>query len=461
MRCADSPIAIAIYILGLYGGVHASRAEVDAQDRWQRLGHESFLDFLVALGCEQCQELLSAGPSRERPQFQLASEKFGCADIDVLLSSLHWIYAERQRRVGFPGLLVDGGANVGRATARWIAALGDAFGRRASRNPNHAPCIICAGASAIDGASDAATAPPTVAVASVEPSERNFALLRKHSEENGWTDEGWIALQAALGDTPGEATLAISEDFAIDEVATLLYSPDDKRGRQPVRVMTVDEVVDAAQKAFPDLDLQESGVFLLKLDIEGMEPAVLRSLRTSRVRVKFVSFEYASDVWREGLQSVVADLYAFGYFCFLITGERLFPVSGPFWDGSYELPMWSNLFCAKEDDPDLETLVHLHAGHIGLWPKLPNKYLAGYAGGDDATYSLDEAQLRCEDLGSKCAGVTCESLNGPCSVREGADGVRPSPDEEVTFLRDAALGEPFLLYRRAIAAAGVAASGSA
>ena len=56
---------------------------------------------------------------------------FPGADIDVLLPSLHWLY--ESRRGGFhdeapsslPGLLVDGGANVGRATARWISSFGD------------------------------------------------------------------------------------------------------------------------------------------------------------------------------------------------------------------------------------------------------------------------------------------------------------------------------------------------
>ena len=46
-----------------------------------------------------------------------------------------------RRRLGGepPGLLVDGGANVGRATARWLAALGDTFGRATARNRTQAP----------------------------------------------------------------------------------------------------------------------------------------------------------------------------------------------------------------------------------------------------------------------------------------------------------------------------------
>merc|ERR1719468_209467 len=117
--------------------------------------------------------------------------------------------------------------------------------------------------------------------------------------------------------------------------------------------MTLDGVVRAGLSRIQGLSSFPMRVFLLKLDIEGMEPAVLRSLSASDTRVKFVTFEYASNVWLEGLEGVVADLFAIGYFCFLITPERLFPVSGPFWDKVYELPMWSNLLCGLEDDPDL------------------------------------------------------------------------------------------------------------
>ncbi|CAE8644957.1 unnamed protein product, partial [Polarella glacialis] len=129
-------------------------------------------------------------------------------------------------------------------------------------------------------------------------------------------------------------------------------------------------VVNAAEKAFQGLGASSRRIFLLKLDIEGMEPAVLRFLsRPTSPEVKFVSFEYAGNVWREPLSGVVKDLYAAGYFCFLMTQERLFPVSGPFWDDIYELPMWSNLFCGRDGDPDLEALVQLHSGAVGLWPR--------------------------------------------------------------------------------------------
>lgn len=417
----------------------------EAAWEWRRHGREAFLDFLVASGCEECAALQA--DSHMHAKFQISSQQFGCADVDVLLPSLHWIYEATRRQLhgALPGLLVDGGANVGRATARWMAALGDAFGRRMARNATQAPCIICAGADATEGG---VSSIPTVVVAAVEPSDGNFALLQRHADEGAWREEGFLAMQAALGDRPGEATLAVSKDFAIDEVATLLFSADDKRERQHVRVITLDDVMVAAEDAFPGLGLAERGIFLLKLDIEGLEPAVLRSLRLSKSAVKFVTFEYAANVWQENLGIVVADLFRNGLFCFVMTAERLYPVSGPFWDTIYELPMWSNFVCGHESDPDLEALVQLHIGAVGPWPRMERTYLPGFAAGDQSRYSLLEAQHRCIDLDRVCAGVTCDASRGSCTVREGIGGIRRSPENEVSFLRDVAGADLFLRYRQ-------------
>lgn len=439
---------------------------------WRVYGRKAFVAYLVSLGCEDCAPLLLEGTATELP-FTLSSQVFGCADVDVLLPSLHWVYESVRRRHGgeLPGLLVDGGANVGRATARWIAALGDVFGRRAAQNESQAPCIICAGADATagGGAAGAAAAPPTVAVVAVEPSASNFALLRKHAAEGLWEYEGYLGIQAALGSEAGEAMLAFNDDFAVDEVATLLFKATDERPRQRVRVMTLDEVVAAARASIAGVG--GADVFLLKLDIEGMEPQVLRSVARAQAKVQFITFEYASNVWQQSLAGVIADLFADGYFCFLITPERLFPVSGAFWDMAYELPMWSNVFCGLEDDPDLAALVQLHVGAIGLWPMLPGTYLEGFAGDSEAPVDLAAARALCTDLGQACAGVTCECPSDHCgrqgdavdrcTARVGTGGVRWSPTGEVTYLRDAELGELFLIRRRQRAAQARAAAAPA
>jgi len=226
----------------------------------------------------------------------------------------------------------------------------------------------------------------------------------------------------------------------------------------------------AASEAFPGT---ATDIFLLKLDIEGLEPTVLRSIvRDGAPHVKFVTFEYASNVWQEPVSAVLQDLFVGGYFCFLITADRLFSVSGPFWDVVYELPMWSNFICGQESDPDLQALVQLHTGAVGIWPMLPNMYLAGYpaaSADSEPPRNLLEAQQMCTDLGAQCGGVTCECRSGdcgssvlppsargsaapklgPCTLRAGVGGLRRSPSGEVTFLRDPVVGEPFTAYRRA------------
>ncbi|CAE7767398.1 unnamed protein product, partial [Symbiodinium pilosum] len=202
--------------------------------------------------------------------------------------------------------------------------------------------------------------------------------------------------------------------------------------------------------------LKASEIYLLKLDIEGLEPAVLRSVASGHPAVKFVSFEYASNVWKEKLSQVIEDLFRAQYFCFLITSEELFPVSGPFWSNAFEIPMWSNFFCGRNGDPDLEVLVQLHAGAIGIWPRMPRTYLAGFAGGDQRFGGLLEAQHACTDLGGVCAGVTCErpasgvagEEPGGCSTRLGIGGLKRSPSEEVTYLKSLAHANLYLRYRQ-------------
>ncbi|CAK9076715.1 Ubiquitin-like domain-containing protein [Durusdinium trenchii] len=415
--------------------------------QWRDWAREVFVDYITGLGCAQCGDLME--PSAEFP-FHLSSNIFGCADVDVLLPSLHWLYETSHHPGRIPGILVDGGANVGRASARWVAAFGDSFGRQLGQNATTAPCVVCSGASANARRPVAPEhALPTVLVVAVEPSRRNYELLTKHAREHGWGAEGFLALEAALGATAGRAQLAVREDFAIDEVATLLWEESDPRPKQPVEVVTLKEVLSRAQSAFPLLKGADR-IFLLKLDIEGLEPLVLRSLTSAPV--KFVSFEYAANVWKEPLAPVVEDLHRAGYFCFLITSEHLFPVSGPFWSNIFELPMWSNFICGKEGDRDLEALVQLHVGAIGLWPRMPKAYLPDFSGEGMAT-NLLEAQHWCTDFGDLCAGVTCDGdvdwRVGPqrCTARRGRGTLRQSPTEEVSYLKDVSYSNLYLRYR--------------
>jgi len=66
------------------------------------------------------------------------------------------------------------------------------------------------------------------------------------------------------------------------------------------------------------------------------------------MKATYIASPFASKKSPNSFFSDPQDLYAAGYFCFLITSEQLFPVSGPFWSNIYELPMWSNFFCGQE-----------------------------------------------------------------------------------------------------------------
>ena len=315
------------------------------------------------------------------------------ADIDVLLPSLHWLYesGRSSSSAALPGLLVDGGANVGRATARWIASFGDSFGRQMAQNPAVAPCVVCSGATAAQRQVPGLKEVPSVLVVAIEPSDTNFELLTKHAKVGGqillgaqmgkkedtnfrimlvitcsnlmfiwhfyhvlssylscfaktyfvkrrWHQGAWLGgwsfsstegsdldlygskadvplfghgaypkhkkipkviginqnqaqkhikrsmlhvsqrpastrrhllVEAALGGEAGRGHLAVTEHFAIDEVATLLWDAEDTRRKQPVEILTLTEVVQHAMRAFP-LEGADA-IFLLKLVGEGSQ----------------------------------------------------------------------------------------------------------------------------------------------------------------------------------------------
>ncbi|CAD7973178.1 unnamed protein product [Amoebophrya sp. A25] len=107
---------------------------------------------------------------------------------------------------------------------------------------------------------------------------------------------------------------------------------------------------------------QERPVFMLKLDIEGYEPRVIRQSRSlfEQKQIKFLVLEYSQNAWAEGLKRTIKFLDSVGYFCFLITRMELFPISFDFWSGDYENPIWSNVFCGIVGDSDLDLFVEMY-----------------------------------------------------------------------------------------------------
>jgi len=340
---------------------HQFKAEQDLGDR----GKEEFTQLLENLGCDQCRQWW------ETPDLRLGSDYFGCADSENLIPGLLLLFNRHKRRLAMdgghrlPGMLIDGGANVGKTTSKLFGAFGDIpYRELVHERPDRVPCIVCPHDTTL----------PTVVVVSVEPSVRNFQLLEERAQLNRWDLEGWYAFKGALGDEDGETHLSVIPAFDVDEVATIFPKDGDTRETEPVQVATLETLLAQVRQRFPDttfgmdreaLDGEEGTygeIFLLKLDIEGAEAKVLlKSAPLLRERgVKFVVFEYSEDTWHSSLAETVNFMWGVGYFCFLMTPDDLFPMSGFFWDRMYILPQWSNVFCGITRDPDFGELIKMY-----------------------------------------------------------------------------------------------------
>eukprot|EP00756_Hemistasia_phaeocysticola_P018792 Hpha_TRINITY_DN15619_c1_g1::TRINITY_DN15619_c1_g1_i1::g.99369::m.99369 len=85
--------------------------------------------------------------------------------------------------------------------------------------------------------------------------------------------------------------------------------------------------------------------------------------------------------------------------------------------------------------PPTAELPHCH------WTEHPNTYISCHAGGDVEETDMLRAQRKCEDLGDRCAGVTCEGLWDRCTVRnnEQCDEnafLQTSPGGETSYTKD-------------------------
>ncbi|EKD80340.1 MAG: FkbM family methyltransferase [uncultured bacterium] len=121
---------------------------------------------------------------------------------------------------------------------------------------------------------------PNARVVALEPYPHSFALLKMNVEENQLT--GVELLQAALAPKKGEVTLH-ADISGHDWFTTVSYLPNgwDKRQKTEtvkVRGMTLSEVVSGP-------------IDLLKMDIEGMELPVLKSLVGQLGRIKNIIAE--------------------------------------------------------------------------------------------------------------------------------------------------------------------------
>jgi FkbM family methyltransferase len=121
-------------------------------------------------------------------------------------------------------------------------------------------------------------------VLSFEPHPDLFAVLKRNVADARakWKVAGFETHQAALGESPGVADLHLPADFDTNDGVARIGSGAVAGGRSlTVRVTTLDAA------------LREEGASVLKLDVEGFEPQVLRGAERALLerRIKHIVFE--------------------------------------------------------------------------------------------------------------------------------------------------------------------------
>ena len=116
-------------------------------------------------------------------------------------------------------------------------------------------------------------------IISFEPNLDVHELLKNASRR----DRNWIVADPlALADAEGSAILEIPSDSALGSIRALINPQNVKY--QPTKVKRLDDVV-------PELEIPDSAIVALKIDVQGLEDKVLDGARKILSRVKVILIE--------------------------------------------------------------------------------------------------------------------------------------------------------------------------
>jgi hypothetical protein len=299
--------------------------------------------------------------------FQIAQKQsnlLGASDVELMLPILSTLFDRRNSQTGFPRIVIDIGANVGRTSSLMLKYLSDYLCRRDSE-PGHESCR--------EVNKDAV-------ILSFEPIPDTFNLLRKRALKNDWNLANWIGIEAAVGEESKKIQFFMGPSSENNEQAS--QDPEASYNSQSIQVdkISIDNVWSSQLSNFPKHigddalfkrlfvgNSRPGDIFLLKIDCEGYDYDVLDGAKNvlTRHEVKFISFEYNAKWFTMKRERTLHDVVQllkekYDYDCHWITPNLLIPVFGSWWSDEYEIRMWSNIFCGQSSDKDLQWLVQMY-----------------------------------------------------------------------------------------------------
>jgi len=187
------------------------------------------------------------------------------------------------------------------------------------------------------------TAPPSKDIlVAFEPLPTNFEILEKLFKHARLADSlDARAENLAVADKSGEVYFT-KADYPGDQQQAIL--PAKTSTSVTVQAVTLEEYV--KEKNFEHIDL-------IKCDVEGFDPLVIKGSLGILDRVDLFVFEYNSK-WRSTggvLKTIVGLFDQHGLDCFFIGERNLIPLTGNFWDDAYEFYTWSNVLAISRSSP--------------------------------------------------------------------------------------------------------------
>jgi FkbM family methyltransferase len=261
----------------------------------------------------------------------------GCADFGKLYPLIASLYDSEKAPP-----LIDIGANLGAISSEWLNTLTQIDEKRWQKETKEF----------IRGCGLPRKNPKILAV---EGLPKTYELLMRRATAGNWTQYGWEALNVIIADKSGERVLFQTHGQQLG--LSSIYKAKEGEG---VPAITVDEIV--ATK-LPN----EKEIFILKIDIEGFDPAAIVGAHDtlSKQLPRFIMFEY-HHLWKNydngswSLKRMQQHLLGYGYNCYFISPDNLYPISGEFWDDAYEIKNWSNVIAVRNSDPDFVKIMNFY-----------------------------------------------------------------------------------------------------